>query len=295
MRRIISIVVLAVVAFTLVGCQQKPEGADWGKTKYYRSSLLKKYKPVVMTRTLNFSLNEDAQDLSNTTFKFKVYEKLPSEKMVKAEGIVVYKNGEVCADNILRVKGNEGDVELGLEFTDAVAEGNHLYYLKEVSMCGLDRIEYIKLGNGVIAKKVDIMNPADMGVLIGLIFILGLYIAWLAFFRPLLCPHLKFSNVYITYPGSTDEVRVSCKNSTDIIFTNKPRKQNFLHTIFMVRSAVVVNECFTQDVKIKPASKGRIRVSTLLSVDSSPLDMPERKEKFYVYNDDNQKIGIQTM
>jgi hypothetical protein len=63
----------------------------------------------------------------------------------------------------------------------------------------------------------------------------------------------------------------------------------------MVRSAVVVNECFTQDVKIKPASKGRIRVSTLLSVDSSPLDMPERKEKFYVYNDDNQKIGIQTM
>lgn len=292
MRRIISIVVSALVAFALVGCQQKSTGADWGKTKYYRSSLLKKYEPVVMTRTLNFSLNEDAQDLSNNTFEFKVYEKLPSEKMVEAEGIVVYKNGVVCADNILRVKGNEGDVELGIEFTDAVAEGNHLYYLKEVSLGGLDRIEYIKLGEGVIAKKVNIMNPANKWTMIGLIALLILYIIWIVFISR---KHLKFANVYITYPGSTDEVRVSCKNCTKIILTNKPCKQNFLHTIFMVRSAIVVNECFTQDVTIHPARKGCIRVSTRLSVDSSPFDMPERKEIFYVYNDDNQKIGIQTM
>ena len=294
MRRIISIVLLAVVAFALVGCQQKPKGADWGKTEYYRSSLLKKYEPVVMTRTLNFSLNEDGQDLSNNTFAFKIYEKLPSEKMVKAEGIVVYKNGEVCADNILRVKGNDGNVELGIEFTDAVEEGNHLYYLKEVSLGGLDRIEYIKLGEGVIAKKVDVMNPANKWTMIVSLVILGLYLLWLLILRPLWCPHLKFSRVYITYPGSTDEVKESCNNSTKIIFTNKARKQNFLHTLFMVRSAVVVNECFTQDVTIYPKKSG-IRVSSRLSVDPSPLDMPERKERFYVYNDDNQKIGIQTM
>lgn len=294
MRRFFSIALLFVVAFSLIGCQEKATGVDWGETKFYKSSFLKNYKPVKMSRTLNFSLNEAASDMCDREFAFEVQEKLPTGKMDKAQGIIVYKNGEKCADNILRVKGGEGEVELGIEFTEAVEEGNHHYFLVAKSLNGLDNIQYISLEEGFIAKKRDVMNPANKWLMLISMALVAIYLLWLILLRPMLYPHVKFSKVYVTYPGCTDDVAIKVNNCCSVIFTNKPKKQNFLHTMFMVRDEVIENKCWTSEVKLLPAKHPYVRVVTRLSVDASPLDRPERKETFCVYNDDNQKIGIHT-
>lgn len=294
MRRFFSIALLFVVAFSLIGCQEKATGVDWGETKFYESSFLRTYEPVVMSRTLNFSLNEGAADMCDREFAFEVQEKLPTGNMEKANGIVVYKNNEKCADNILRVKGNEGKVVLGIEFTEAVEEGNHHYFLVAKSLNGLDNIQYISLEEGFIAKKRDIMNPANKWLMLISMALVAIYLLWLILLRPMLYPHVKFSRVYVTYPDCTDDVAIRVNNCCEVIFTNKPIKQNFLHTMFMVRSLVIVNECWTSPVKLCPAKHPFVRVVTRLSIDHSPLDRPERKETFYVYNDNNQKIGIHT-
>ena len=293
MRRFFSIAVLFIVAFLFVGCQGK-EGVDWGETKFYKSSFLKSYKPVVMSRTLNFSLNEGASDMCNREFSFVVQEKLPSGKMDKAQGIIVYKNGEKCADNILRVKGGEGEVELGIEFTEVVEEGNHHYFLAAKSLNGLDNVRYIRLDEGFIAKKRDIMNPANKWLMLISMALVAIYLLWLILLRRIFYPHVKFSKVYVTYPGCSDDVVIKFNHRCKVIFTNKPKKQNFLHTMFMVRDEVIVNECWTSEVKLLPAKHPYVKVVSRLSVDASPQERPERKETFYVYNDDNQKIGIQT-
>ena len=55
-----------------------------------------------------------------------------------------------------------------------------------------------------------------------------------------------------------------------------------------------MNELWTSKVIIKSGRAGSLNVYTMLDVDPSPNDSPERKEKFTIINEENQKIGIET-
>ncbi len=293
MKRIFITLFLAVLAFGFTACNESKGGLKWGETNYYKDSFLKKYKPVVMAKTLNFGLNEDGSDLSDTEFSFDVYERIPSGELVRAQDIVLYKNGTPCPNNVLNVKGDEGKVVVGVEFTPNATEGYHTLFLKAKSLNGLDRIEYTSLGDGFVARKQNVMNPANKLVMWILIVLASAYLAWLILLRPLFCPHLSFSNVYITYPGC-EEIKVRTNGYCDLILSNKPIKQSFLRKIFFTQSKVEVNEVWTSKVRIKSGRAGSLNVYTMLDVDPSPNDSPERKEKFTIINEENQKIGIET-
>lgn len=279
---------------SFVACADKDGGLKWGKTKYFKDSILKKYTPVVMSKTLNFSLNEDGQDLAETEFSFSIYEEMPNGKKVIASNVTLYKNGVACPDNILRVKGGEGDVVVGVEFSPDAAEGYHKLFLKEQSLNGLDRIDYVSLGEGFIAEKTDVMNPANELTMWVLIVLASFYVAWVLLLRPIFCPYVKFTKVDIYYPDNAGEVQVRTRGFCNVILTNKPIKQSVWSKIFFVQDKVEVNEVWTQPVKIASGSKLNLKVYTRLDVDTSPLDMPERRTKFHIINDENQKIGIET-
>lgn len=293
MKNLLRIAMFAIVALSFVACNDGNSGMRWGKTKYYNDSFLKKYKPVVMSKTLEFGLNEDGQSLSDVDFSFRLYEEMPNGQKVLAPNVILYKNGEPCENNVFKVKGGEGRVEVGIEFTANATEGYHKFFLKEVSLNGLDRIEYLTLGQGFIAEKSIVMNPADKLVMWILILLVSAYVAWVVLLRPIFCPHLRFSNVYITYPGC-EEIRVRTSGYCDLILSNKPIKQSFFRKIFFTQSKVEVNELWTSKVRIKSGRAGSLNVYTMLDVDPSPNDSPERKEKFTIINEENQKIGIET-
>lgn len=294
MKRFLTTLVLAVLAFGFTACNKAEGGLKWGETNYFKDSFLKKYEPVVMAKTLNFGLNEDGCDLSDTEFSFDVYERTPSGDMVKAQEVVLYKNGTPCPDNILKVKGGEGKVVVGVEFTPEAAEGYHTLFLKAKSLNGLDRIEYTSLGDGFVARKQNVMNPANELVMWMLIVLASAYAAWVILLRPIFCPHVKFSKVDIYYPGTAGEVTVRTNGYCSLILSNKPIKQGWLKKILFIEDKVEVNEVWTSPVRVKSGRADLVQVNTILGVDASPKIMPERRERFHVINEENQRIGVET-
>lgn len=294
MKRFLTVLVLAVLALGFAACNKAEGGLKWGETNYFKDSFLKKYEPVVMAKTLNFGLNEDGCDLSDTEFSFDVYERTPSGEMVKAQEVVLYKNGTPCPNNVLKVKGGEGKVVVGVEFTPDAAEGYHTLFLKAKSLNGLDRIEYTSLGDGFVARKQNVMNPANELVMWILIVLASAYAAWVILLRPIFCPHVKFSKVDIYYPGTAGEVTVRTNGYCSLILSNKPIKQSWLKKLFFVQDQVEVNEAWSSQVRIESGKGRNVKVYTVLDVDPSPLDMPERRERFHVINEDNQRIGVET-
>ena len=294
MKHLYTIVISAVLLLSLCSCNGNGEDLKWGETSYYNDSFLKKYEPVIMSRTLNFSINEDGYDLRDTEFMFQLYEGTPNGGKQKATDIIIYKNGKPCQDNILRAKGGEGNVVVGIEFTDNAVEGYHTLYLKEISLNGLDRIDYQSLGDGFVVQKRDVANPANVLATWIVIALVSLYLAWVIILRRLLCPHLEFSQLDVYYPNNVEEITLKTRGYCNVIFTNKPIKQSFLRKIFFVENLIVVNELWTSQVKIKPGKKQNVRVYTRMDIDASPNDIPQRKDKFYIINDDNQRIGIET-
>lgn len=294
MKKFNILILLAAIAFFLPSCNENENIVNWGNTKFYSDSFLKKYQPTIMTRTFEFSLDEDAQDLAGTEFEFVVFETTPEGKMVEAEGIIVYKNNEQCPGNVLKVTPNEGQVEIGIEFTAEAREGNHTYYLKPKSLNGLDEIDYMELANGFMSRKQNVMNPANELVMWILIVLASAYAAWVILLRPIFCPHVKFSKVDIYYPGTAGEVTVRTNGYCSLILSNKPIKQSWLKKLFFVQDQVEVNEVWSSQVRIESGKGRNVKVYTVLDVDSSPLDMPERRERFHVINEENQRIGVET-
>ena len=294
MKRFFTIIFLASLALVTVACNDDSDSLNWGETRYFKSSFLQEYEPVIMSKTLNFSLNEDGGDLADAEFAFELYEKNENGGMERAKCVVLYKNGEPCPNNTLKVRGDEGNVVVGVEFTAEAIDGYHELYLKEVSLNGLDRIEYTTLGKGFVARKKTVMNPTEMWLMLISITLLICYLLWVIIFRPMFFSHLKFTKVDIFYPGLTDAVTERTKGCCKLILTNAPIKQSWLKKIFFVKDTVVVNELWTSKVTIKSGRGRELRVYTTLSVDTYPLDVPERREKFYVTNDDNVRIGIET-
>lgn len=294
MKRFFTIIFLASLALVTVACNDDSDSLNWGETRYFKSSFLQEYEPVIMSKTLNFSLNEDGSDLADAEFAFELYEKNENGGIGRAKCVVLYKNGEPCPNNTLQVTGGEGDVMVGVEFTAEAIDGYHELYLKEVSLNGLDRIEYTTLGKGFVARKKTVMNPTEMWLMLISITLLISYLLWVIMFRPMFFSHLKFTKVDIFYPGLTDAVTERTKGCCKLILTNSPIKQSWLKTIFFVRDVVIVNEHWTSKVTIQSGRARELRVYTSLSVDTYPLDVPERREKFYVTNDDNVRIGIET-
>lgn len=294
MKRFFTIIALASLALVSTACNDDSDSLKWGETRYFEDSFLQKYEPVIMSKTLNFSLNEDGRNLSDVEFAFELYEKNENGVMERAKGVALYKNGEPCPNNTLKVKGNEGNVVVGVEFTAEAVDGYHELYLKEVSLNGLDRIDYTTLGQGFVARKKTVMNPANKWTMWTVIALLASYLAWVVLLRPMFFSHLKFTKVDIFYPGLADAITESTKGCCKLILTNSTIKQSWLKRIFFVKDVVIVNEHWTSKVTIESGRGRELRVYTSLSVDTYPLDVAERREKFYVTNDDNVRIGIET-
>ena len=289
----IALILSTVFAISLISSCDKAEktGLGWGKTDYYEDSFLMKYKPVIMTQTLAFDFNDTAKErFAGEEFEFRLME-FSSElgEKVVAENIKVYKNGELCHNNEFIVTPDESLVEIGIEFLPNASTGEHLLYLDLSSTDILDETECEF--ECINIEKNDIMNPANKILMWILIVLATCYIVWLIVLRPILAPHVRFSSLYITYPGTNDQVQTSTYGCTKVVLTNKPIKQCFLNRVFMTKYCVVVNEVWTTPVTIKSKNRHDLRISG--GVDYTP-DEVVRQETFTIITEEGTRVDMDT-
>ncbi len=253
----------------MLSCDKTPQNPDkvlWGTTNHYTDFLFKKYEPVIMTKTLEFDFNEDAQRLVHNDILFEPVEKEENGKFISAKGIVLYKNGQKCKDNILNVKSNEKSIELGIEFTGDALEGNHTLFLRVKNSGGLDRIDNTELSssdNVILAhewvvKKVNVYNPLAKCLFWVLIFILVILAVWRILIRPMVFEVFKVKTIYFFYPEVMKTVRLrGCRR---VVCSKNKQSQSFFSRFFTGKIIYVQNDFWEQDVEIIPRDKKSVKV-----------------------------------
>ena len=250
---IITSVILSMLCFT--SC--KDNGTFWGKTNYYDNFLFVKYEPVRMDQTLVFDFNEDALQLFNGDVKFEVVEKNENGEFVVAQNIKIFKNHEICLDNVLRINKRDKEVAVGIEFTDDAFDGSHTLFLREIGSSGIDRIDYQELSTGICVTKNKDMNPLLLGLMWFLIIVLAACIVWIIFLKPLFYESFKVKSMIIT----TNRFKsTSIKGCKQVICTNKKQRQSFVNKIFTGKVVYVQDDFFTTDILITPRDKKTVRV-----------------------------------
>jgi hypothetical protein len=283
---------IGLVAVLFSSCKDEVKGEVWGETQFYSNFLFKKYEPVKMEQTLEFEFNDDARRLVTNDIIFEVVEKDNNDHFVVVKDVVLYKNGEVCPDNMLKIKPTEIEVKLGIEFTETTREGNHTLYLREKGQSGLDRIDYLELADGFVVKKDDVYNPLGLLLFWALVTLAVILVVCFIVSR-IANPVVKFSKVFIDYNDGAGERKIKMGSAYKLLCTRKRTKFSIFSKFFVGVMKVEVNEFWTHPVTITSGTRNHIRVSGLGEFE---LDNDEtvRKEPFTITNDNGKKATITT-
>lgn len=322
MKRVYNILlgVMAMVLAVACGKERNEDATIWGYTEYYEDFMFWDYEPTLMEKTLEVELSPDACKMfAKEGCSVQFYVSSSKSEYVAPKGVDVYYNDVECKDHhflvdMCNVSGDGAtkfiECKLGLQFNDSAAEGEHVLYfgydpksikcLREVSIDGniphkvnIKKDLTMELGslatNGVVVEKKDIMNPVkEKFMWAGIIFVV-LLLLWYLMIRPMRFKHLRFSKIYVAYPGAYDEKRVDTNGCRRLILTNKPIKQNIFKRILLIADAVEVNEVWTSRVTITCKDKHYYRI--LGAVSYTPLE-PMRGEEFTIITDEGAKVKL---
>lgn len=299
MSKISGYVVLMVSLFLLAACnQEKDNSMLWGETEYYEDFLLCDYEPVIMTKTICFEQNEDAEGRVHDT-KFGLFKKEENGSFSPVkDDVVLYKDGEECKDNVLVVKPEDKEVKLGIEFTPDAAEGVHKWFLKVLDNGGYDRINEFSTEEESLpllfewkAEKNVITNPLKLGMNIFLLVILTLLFIWLVILRPQAYPSIKARKLYIQYEKEGKMVPIKLTGVYKVICTNRPRSQGFFERWFKGKIVYEKNTYWNLgDIEIVAKDKNSVKVKLVSKYTMLPNVVTNRQPVEIKYVDDKTNI-----
>lgn len=295
MKRFIKFLVFTALFASFSACDDvKDKAMKWGETEFYSSSFLQDYEPVIMTKTLNFALNEDGSDLKDAEFEFELYEKTSNGETEKATGIILHKNGAPCPNNVLTIKGGEGKIVVGIEFTANAAEGNHELSLKLKSLNRLDRVNYdASLGDWFYASKTNIMNPADKMAIWGTIIFIAICFTWYLISRFIFWSSTAFSRVTITYNNGCEST-IKMRGGYKLVCTsNTKSKDSLFEKIFKGSRRFEYNDFWEYPINISTGSR-RNNVSITGAKRYSINGDKVRRSPIEIINENGDKVTIQT-
>jgi len=249
-------------AVLIGGCKKEESGAyKWGEASYYKKFLWSKSDPVVMKHTLEFEFNEYANE-DVKSVKFGLYEKNDAGEFVPvSDGIILYKNGEVCDGTTFFVTPEDKAVELGIEFTPEAENGCHVWYLKVLDAGGLDCIDDQRITEEdqtplLLEWEANYdkqANPLKVGCIIALITIVTALAVWILVLRFMLFPRFRVRRLIV------DDKHIPVKGFIKVVFTAKNKKQSAIAALFTGKIKYVMDDFWSKgDIQVEPANNVRI-------------------------------------
>lgn len=281
-------VMLAVALLSSCG-RQDENSLFWGQTRQYSDFLFKKYIPSRMEQTLVFEFNEDALRQWDDVLTFELIDINTKRKI---EDIILYKNGEICKDNLLNITAADKEVVVGIEFRPSAPEGRYMLALQPKSLNGLDRIDAIELEHGIVIEKEDVMNPLAKGSMFVLTVIVIVLLVWIIIAHLFVNPSTCFNRVYFDY-GSGAGRPIRMGSAYKLVCTNKLKKTSFLTKLFVGDVRYEVNEFWDKDFVITNGVRRRqVRFEGRASYRVDP-DRVMKGDSFAVTNSKDETVKIQ--
>ena len=286
------VTLLSVTAFT--SCDEAKESiADWGVTEYYTDFWWKKYTPNIMEQTLEFEYNDDAKKFFTGEVEFELKSKNQDGTFVSTtDYMLLYKNGELCEGNRMKIDVNDTEVVVGVEFKPESPEGCYTLILDPIDYGGLDYIEHIDLVEGFNVQKDDVFNPlAKQTSGVGTT-LLAIFVGWLFLSRLVIYRSVRFSKISFDYNDGCGEYMRRVSGCYKIVCTNRKQKVSIFHRIFIGKVYFEVNPFWEQEVTLSNGLRNNIRIST--RGDYNLPDESIRKEMFVISNSEKKKVNIET-
>lgn len=293
-KRTFVFFVSTVILFSfLISCKEQNENNSlfWGETHQYSNFLFKKYEPVRMEQTLLFEFNEDALERWNDVVSFELVD-INTKK--KIDDVILYKNGVACDNNILNITtaDNDNEVVVGIEFKPTAPEGRYMLALQHRSLNGLDRIDAIELGQGIVIEKEDVMNPLAKWVMWVLVVLAVVLCAWIVVVRLFVHPKTYFNRVDFDY-GTGLGKPIRMESAYKLVCTNKQAKRSFFNKIFIGDVKYEVNDFWDKDFVITNGVKRRqVRFEGKANYSISS-DRVMKGDSFTVTNSRGEKVCVQ--
>ena len=232
----------------------------WGETEYYPDFLFCDYEPVKMTRTLCFEVN-DEMDGKNWKAKFGLFKRNDNGSYVPvAKDVILYKNGELCSNNVFDVTSEDQKIELGLEFAPTAEDGVHKWYLKVLDNGGFDRINECSTSEDTLplllewkAEKKNVMNPLSKGLMLFGILLAAVLVLWFMILKNILYPTFKIGNIQIL--GDTYFSNKRINKARMLVATSSNKKQSTLNRFFTGKIVYERNVMWSDEWELYPKGK----------------------------------------
>ena len=250
-----------VITCALVSCNKKSDAFMlWGVTECYSDFLFCDYEPVKMTRTLCFEVNDEMAG-KNWKTKFGLFKKNDNGSYVPVgKEVVLYKNGELCPNNVFEVTPEDQKIELGVEFTPTAEDGVHKWYLKVLDNGGFDRINEYSTAENTLplllewkAEKKNVMNPLFKGLVIFFMILIAALILWFIILKNIFYPTFKIGNIQIL--GDTYFSNKRINRARMLVATSSNKKQSALNRIFTGKIVYERNEMWSDEWELYPKGK----------------------------------------
>lgn len=278
--------------------------ALWGETDYYSNFPfgLYDYEPVRMTKTLCFEIN-DVMENKEWDVEFGLFKKDCNGSYIPVtDEVVIYKNGQLCPNNIFTVKSGEKEVDLGIEFSSTAAEGAHKWYLKVLNNQCFDRINEFSTDDDVsplllemMAKKRNIPNPLSLGLVLSLIVIFILLLLWLCILKPIIYPTFKIGNIQLIGKEYYSNKRIHGARKLVVTSLNN-KKQSLLSKFFTGKIIYECNDIWIDGWELYPNGK-KARLSTKRKYIIDPIVSSLEKQVDYTieHMENGMKVKVTLM
>ncbi len=287
----VNILFLSLVSLFIISSCKGIENNDrfWGESEIYDDFWWKDYEPVRMEQTLLIEFNEDAELFGNSWSQKIEFDVVDAVTKARFEHIKLYKNGNLCDDNILVITPEDKEVIVGIEFLKSAPEGNHVLTLVERGRSGLDRIE-VDFGEGVVVAKDTVANPLKVLVswIGAFIFAVIVVIALIG----------RASNPKIKFVVRTVEpimMVLSKKNEARVLMLTNDRrkKQNFFNLLFKGKTKYVYIDTLNADIMLTAARRGVKLKSSYVATPFAVIMEKTQNAGVYTLTNGNSKIKIQ--
>lgn len=321
MNKTFIVLLISVIFFSSCGKQSEinPNKHFWGKKQFYSDFLFKKYDVAdtshTYNKTLYFDFNKEAKDSLKNTIEFQLVErviKLGNDNLPKdtvylpTKDIRLYKNGEQCPNNILKISAKDGKADLKIAFEKKSKHEDHVYNLslQLLNNGGLDRIgnvdvseaKNIVLTDEWVVEKDVVYNPM-VKLLFWISIFLLVVIAAMVFIIRLNNPTFRIRNLQIEYYTCQGVLRppyvnLKLKGCYKVICSNKKQKQHFLSRLFYGKIAFVMNEFWDKDICLMPKTYSKNGIRIVNNPYDSFVKSIEKGTPSELINANNEKVTL---
>lgn len=262
-------IILTALALLTAGCGRKADSksVSWGRTDTYDPFLWKRQTPDTLKRTLCFDFNDDAQKYMRTPLKLGVFKKDDDGhlRQVQTDEMQLFVNGRPLEGNVITVRSDDREVEVGVVFSPGAENKTHYWYLRPIDSGGLDRInDQDDFGtDGAImeikARKRHVMNPLAEAMMWTGILLLAALVLWFVLLKRLFFPVFRVTRLQLTGPEPYQS-QLRIKGYRQCVLSARPKRQNALNRLFAGKVRYETNPLWTAPVVIEPRDKKSVRV-----------------------------------